>query len=116
MLHFDLEKLAEKIKPGTRTQQICSYPPYAVSTPNDSRLLSTFHPAHRYRVSLARRKGAGINNFGGIFLDLLSRSRERGTRKGHEARPGRLKDTEWGNQFHERVDATGFGGTIDGES
>jgi hypothetical protein len=54
--------------------------------------------------SLAGREGAGIDNVGGILLDLLVGLKQRRAGKGHQTSPGGLEDTEGSDQLEERVD------------
>jgi hypothetical protein len=64
-------------------------------------------------MRLAGGKGAGIDNVGGVLLDLLSLLRQRGTRQSHETGTGRLEDTEGTDQLEEGVDTAGLGGAVE---
>jgi hypothetical protein len=61
---------------------------------------------------LARGQGAGIDNVGGILLELLSLLGQRGTGQSHETGAGGLKNTEGTDELEEGVDAVRLGGAI----
>lgn len=52
-------------------------------------------------MRLAGRQGAGIDNVGGVLLELLSVLGERGAGKSHETGTGGLEDTEGTDQLEE---------------
>lgn len=64
-------------------------------------------------MRLAGGQGAGIDNVGGILLDLLGVLGQRGTGQSHETGTGGLEDTEGTDQLEEGVDTAGLGGAVE---
>lgn len=64
-------------------------------------------------MRLARGQGAGIDNVGGILLELLGVLGQRGTGQSHETGTGGLEDTEGTDQLEERIDTAGLGGAVE---
>jgi hypothetical protein len=64
-------------------------------------------------MRLAGGQGAGIDNVGGILLDLLGVLGQRGAGQSHETGTSGLEDTEGTDQLEEGVDTAGFGGTVE---
>lgn len=59
---------------------------------------------------LTRGEGAGIDNVGGILLNLLGGLGQRGTGQSHETGTGGLEDAEGTDQLEEGVDTVGLSG------
>ena len=64
-------------------------------------------------LRLTRRKGAGIDNVGGLLFSFLVRLIERRTGKGHQTGSGGFEDTKGCDQLHKGVDTVWLSGTID---
>lgn len=64
-------------------------------------------------LGLTRRKGAGIDNVGGLLFSFLVRLVERRTGKGHQTGSGGFEDTEGCDELHKGVDTIWLSGTID---
>jgi hypothetical protein len=61
---------------------------------------------------LAGGQSAGVDNVGGLLLELLVLLGQRGTGQSHEAGTGGLKNTEGTDELEEGVNTVRFGGAM----
>lgn len=65
------------------------------------------------RATLTRREGAGVNNIGGVLLNLLGRLGERRSGQSHQTGAGGFEDTEGTDELEEGVDTGRLSGAIE---
>lgn len=65
------------------------------------------------RINLTRRESAGVDNVGGILLNVVVGLEKRRPGQSHETGTSGFKDTEGRNELHEGVNTIGLSGAIE---